>query len=63
MTYQIIDRASHSTISTHTTESAAIRRAKSLGDDSRYSVVAVEVSGTYRSRQQVWPVAGHCYSN
>ena len=44
-----------------TSEASAIQYAQTLTGD--VQVVAVEASGTYRSRTQIWPTTGTTRSN
>lgn len=62
MKYEVRDAQSDTITSTHRTERMAVSVAKSYGDPDRYSVIAHETSGSYESRQQVWPRVGHCYA-
>lgn len=58
MKYEVKQRGE--VVSTHETETEAADVARQLDDA---VVIAHEISGTYESRQQVWPTVGNCYTN
>ena len=60
MKYEVKNNNTKEVVSEHTTEQEAVSAARKLDNA---TVVAHEASGTYESRQQVWPVRGECYSN